>query len=76
MENLLRTGISSNLMITAIRDHMEAKVRWTYPLKIAKFPLDVVVRDIEADRISLPTVNSGVKGEKPLKEASIIRNLL
>lgn len=55
---------------------MEAKIRWTYPLKIAKFPLDVVVRDIEAERISLPTVNSGVKGGRPLEEASLIRNLL
>lgn len=32
---------------------------------IAKFPLDVLVKDIEAERISLPRVNIGAKGEKP-----------
>lgn len=34
-------------------------------LQIAKFPLDVLVKDIEAERISLPTVNVGVNGKNP-----------
>lgn len=34
-----------------------------------QFPLDVFVNDIEAKRISLPTVNIGVKGKKPPSKA-------
>ncbi|MCJ1345044.1 hypothetical protein MMC31_003249, partial [Peltigera leucophlebia] len=33
--------------------------------QIAKFPLDVIVKDIEAEQVSLPKVNVGVKGGKP-----------
>lgn len=37
--------------------------------QIAKFPLDLLVKDIEAERISLPTVNVGVKGKNPRSKA-------
>lgn len=37
--------------------------------QIAKFPLDVQVEDIEAERVSLPTVNIGLKGGKPPSKA-------
>ncbi|MCJ1343399.1 hypothetical protein MMC31_001592 [Peltigera leucophlebia] len=32
--------------------------------QIAKSPLDIIVKDIEAERISLPSVRIGLKGEK------------
>lgn len=37
--------------------------------QIAKFPLDVQVEDIEAERVSLPTVNIGLKEGKPPSKA-------